>query len=130
MEGGGGPLRAGLEPDEDVFDVVIVGAGPSAAGLLRGLLLRPLPADASRAPRIAIVERGLDGGTATWDDYDDYDDDPEEECTTDDRARWGGGRGYVRPSPPVDAATVDVVRGVALAFTSTPRVVCKPARAG
>jgi hypothetical protein len=41
--------------DEFTFDVVIVGAGPSAAGLLRGLLQRS-PLD--DGIRIAILERG------------------------------------------------------------------------
>ena len=49
--------------DEDfLFDVVIVGAGPSAAGLLRGLLQRSLldggGGGGSSGIRIAILERG------------------------------------------------------------------------
>ena len=43
------------DDDEFTFDVVIVGAGPSAAGLLRGLLQRS-PLD--DGIRIAILERG------------------------------------------------------------------------
>ncbi|KAL9186799.1 hypothetical protein ACHAXT_010519 [Thalassiosira profunda] len=42
-------------PDQLSFDVIVVGAGPSAAGLLRGLLLQILE---GRDVRIAVLERG------------------------------------------------------------------------
>ncbi|KAL3810755.1 hypothetical protein ACHAXA_001155 [Cyclostephanos tholiformis] len=46
------------------FDIIIVGAGPSAAGLLRGLLQRSLAHDKDGI-RIAILERGGGGGSTT-----------------------------------------------------------------
>lgn len=40
------------------YDVIIVGAGPSAAGLLHGLLTRLVENDGVRQLRIAVIERG------------------------------------------------------------------------
>lgn len=50
----------GTHHDHLTFDVVIVGGGPSAAGLLRGLLLRVLRGECDQNLRIAVLERGSD----------------------------------------------------------------------
>ncbi|KAL7537091.1 hypothetical protein ACHAXR_007572 [Thalassiosira sp. AJA248-18] len=52
--------------DQLIFDIVIVGGGPSAAGLLRGLLLRIL-ANGQKNIRIAVLERGADSRPALCD---------------------------------------------------------------
>lgn len=60
-----------MNDEEGPFDIIIVGAGPSAAGLLRGLLQRAASSLVNDEDdiRIAILERG-GGGKDTNDDGD------------------------------------------------------------
>jgi len=57
----------------DEFDIVIIGAGPSAIGLVYGLLLPYTKTQAAIAPpfRIAIVERGSSFDNSSDNDNDD-----------------------------------------------------------